>query len=218
MSESQAVRDQRKARFMEKMKLKNKGIKSFDKEINTGFSNVNKQTEFLGKNEQMYSNNNINNNTNKGKVHDDGKYLERYTKIGKYKNYKTYVILIKKISIILLSILHCLYYNKITLSKYQIIFTSFILEFTALAIDFTLTYNIKALSPKSNSTPLDQSMQIQSTGSYLEKNFNYIITNYSFIDNFINLFTILKDAFSDYFICLSINIFFIIFSSYKSTL
>ena len=217
MSESQAVRDQRKARFMEKMKLKNKGIKSFDKEINTGFSNINKQTEFVGKNEPVYSNNN-NNNTNKGKVYEDGKYLERYTKIGKYKKYKTYVILIKKISIILLSILHCLYYNKITLSKYQIIFTSFILEFTALAIDFTLTYNIKALSPKSNSTPLDQSMQIQSTGSYLEKNFNYIVTNYSFIDNFVNLFTILKDVFSDYFICLSINIFFIIFSSYKSSL
>ena len=76
MSESQAVRDQRKARFMEKMKLKNKGMKSFDKETNTGFSNINKQKEFLGKNEQMYSSNN-NNNDNKGKVFDDGKYFRK---------------------------------------------------------------------------------------------------------------------------------------------
>ena len=225
--ESREIKENRKNKFLDKMKNKNKEYKNEIPLINNktpipeneSISEKN-LSESIGEtmpNQIRNPNNNINNNSidNIKNVQTEKKvdYNQIFKKVTKFELNKTILNIIKKIIIIILSIFHYLnYYNLDDAKIFK--YTLLIVEITSLLLDQLLSQLIKR-RVKKVINKLDKEYTIKEYDLSINITFKllkYIFVKLSHLGYFFKIYNVLMDIFVDISIFFVVNfIFFIIY-------
>ena len=231
--ESQKIKEDRRSKFLKKMEMKNKPNKKesnnnklkqtnkidnipqdknldnhnqtsfYNKKSNLNEKNLNQNNEILNQNLQKELLNNIFNNQSKKEI-DFKSIIEQQNKYDYMMNFQN---IIKKILIIILSIIHCINYPPLD-NEFVFKYTFIILELSSFFFN-RYYYSKKAdLRKKMINSNIDNDRQNQ-----IEKLIQTLLNNFGFLSQIFVFFKAFKDVISDISILISINVIYFIIKS-----
>ena len=228
--ESQKIKEDRRSKFLKKMEMKNKANKKesnnnklkqtnkidnipqdknldnhnqtsfYNKKSNLNEKNLNQNNEILNQNLQKEL---LNNNQSKKEI-DFKSIIEQQNKYDYMMNFQN---IIKKILIIILSIIHCINYPPLD-NEFVFKYTFIILELSSFFFN-RYYYSKKAdLRKKMINSNIDNDRQNQ-----IEKLIQTLLNNFGFLSQIFVFFKAFKDVISDISILISINVIYFIIKS-----
>lgn len=249
MMETDAIREQRRLKFLAKMEKKdqlnkNKFIKKPDTNISQKspyqIDNTNSNNGTINRSPYNQDNNNDNgtlaskftpiNNIKKdsheypyyqsnlnqftpksqpqNSTSNHSSYVQKYTNLTKLKQNITTTFYIKKITLLVLIILHCLQFQMIYHWK-TFLTTVIITELTAIITMFKINSQIKKIAEIKENIPEENNNQFEQVT-------NFFVSNFGFVDSIFSYYNIAFDLISDFSFIALINVLYFLITSYLS--
>lgn len=239
--ETDAIREQRRLKFLAKMEKKDQLHKNKIIKTNTiqksQVDNTNSNNGTIQKNpynqdnnrnithgqatpfnsikkdsfEDAYYQRNLTQSTPKAKpqkfTSNHSSYAQKYTNLTKLKQNIATTFYIKKVALVVLTIVHCLKFKMIYQWK-NFLATVIITELTAIFTMFTINNQIKKIAEIKENSPEEKNQFEQVT--------NFFVSNFGFVDNIFSYYNIAFDLISDFSFIALINVLYFLIASFKS--
>lgn len=225
--ETDEIRKQRRLKFLQKMEAKNKQAQNKysrssnplmnqintdqpspyngNTKINFDFSNIqsnpNPQSTFPHTPTNLHNNKENENKSNTT----NSMYLSKYNTLNKSKAYIKLIGYLKKILLVVLSLLHC-DNTFISIEPNQFIVTSVIIEITSFVFVYRINSNIKNISGNN---------QEEEGNSKIEKIADQFIDTFGFVDTMFMIYNFGYELFTDFSIVLLVNVGYFIIYTFK---
>lgn len=129
-------------------------------------------------------------------------FNELFIKMNRIEFMINFQNLLKKLFIIVLSVLHCINYYPLDNDK-TLKYTIVVLEITSIFLNYY--YNQQK---KIGSSNFDNNSSLNQKNSQIDNIFGFIVKNFGVFNRIFNIFIIIKDIFADICILFTINIIF----------